>query len=260
MNPYLNTAIKAILEAGKIVTRGYARRDLIEIREKGLNDFVTNIDIESEDNNFNHKKSYPHHSVLSEERKISIENENDYQWIIDPLDGTMNFIHGFPYFSISIALVYKKKIEIAAIFDPITENLFTAVRGQGALKNKYKSRVNRKLSLANSLIGTSFQSKNQSIAAAYYKTLSRITTLCHSVRKTGSAALDLAYVADGSLGGYFALGLSKWDIAAGILLVKESGGIITGTNGDENYFETGNIVTGPPNVCKELIKILARLF
>lgn len=255
MNPFINTAVKAAREAGKIIIKGYDRLDLIKVAEKNPKDFVTNIDKASEETIIDIlHTAYPTHGFLGEE--TGVVDGDEYQWIIDPLDGTTNFIHGLPQFAISIALRIGTRVEHAVIYDPLKQDLFTASRGCGAQKNDRRIRVSAQPSLQKCLLGTGFPYRSPEYREQYYKMLQEIAIQCVGVRRAGSAALDLAYVASGQLDGFWEFGLGTWDIAAGVLLVREAGGLIVDpTDGSENYLQTGHIIVGNPNITRELLKI-----
>ncbi len=187
-------------------------------------------------------------------------NNDDYLWIIDPLDGTTNFIHNFPHFSVSIALQHKGKIEHGVIYDPIRQELFTASRGQGAHLNNRRLRVSTHKELEGSLLGTGFPFKSLPVLKPYHTILETITPQAAGIRRSGSAALDLAYVAAGRLDGFWEFGLNSWDIAAGILLIKEAGGLVSDAQGKEDYLESGNVVTGNPKLFKALLQVINLLF
>ena len=255
MQAYLNTAVKAAVSAGDFILNSFQRLDLIKITEKGNKDFVTNVDKESEKIIIDIiKTSYPDHSILSEESGSIAGNE--YKWIIDPLDGTMNFLHGYPHFCISIALEINDKTEIGVIYDPVRDDIYTAIKGNGSQKNNKKIRVGNVSKISESLIGTSFSIKSANLFDLYINFIKKVTVDSHSIRKSGSAALDLAHIASSQLDGFFALGLSKWDVAAGMIIIKESGGLTTGIYGEENFLISGNLISGNFKICKGLLKII----
>lgn len=252
--PLKNIAIEAARAAGVIIIRAMKRLDTIKIAEKQPNDFVTEVDQRVEQEIISIiKKAYPSHSILGEEGGEL--PGDDYQWIIDPLDGTRNFIHGFPYFAVSIAVAYRGKIEHGVIYDPIHQELFTASRGKGAQLNERRIRVSQRKQLEDSLLGTGFAyrytDKNNPTPG---KLLDAMLPTCGDLRRTGAAALDLAYVACGRLDGFWEMGLRIWDMAAGVLLIKEAGGIVCDLNGSEDYLKTGNVVAANPALIKQLVK------
>lgn len=255
MHPFVNTAITAARAAGKIITKGYERLDLIKVSEKNPKDFVTNIDKESERTIIDIlHTAYPTHSFLSEE--IGNISGDEYQWIIDPLDGTTNFIHGIPHFAISIALKIGAKLEHAIIYDPIKQDLFTATRGEGAQKNSTRIRVSKNQTLKTCLVGTGFPYRAPKYYDKYYEILKTIGKRSVGMRRAGSAALDLAYIASGQLDAFWEFGLGTWDIAAGTLLIREAGGLIVEPNGNEDYLLSGNVVAANPRIVKELLQII----
>jgi myo-inositol-1(or 4)-monophosphatase len=255
MHPFVNTAIKAARSAGKIIMQGYDRLDLVKVSTKNPKDFVTNIDEKAEEAIIDIlHTAYPTHGFLGEESGKTSGDE--YQWIIDPLDGTTNFTRGFPHFSVSIALQYKGRLEHAVIYDPIRCDLFTASRGEGAQKNNCRIRVSKQQHLDDCLIGTGFPYRTPEYHDKYFDMLRDVSHKCVGVRRAGSAALDLAYVASGQLDGFWEFGLGAWDIAAGILLIQEAGGLVVDLKGNEDYLQTGNIAAGNLKVVKELLQTL----
>lgn len=256
MHPFINTAVRAVRSAANVIMRGYRRLDLLKVRRKDLKDFSTDIDEESEETIIHLlRTAYPSHSFLSEEcGKIG---NDDYQWIIDPLDGTMNFIHGLPHFGISIALSYRGRIEHAVIYDPVRDDLFTATRGEGAQRNNHRIRVSGRSQLKDCLLGTGIAPRlDPSLEDAYYLSFGAVAKECISVRRSGSSVLDLAYTAAGILDGYWKLGLKIWDIAAGSLIIREAGGLITDINGGDDYLRTGDVVIANPKLFKPFFRTL----
>ena len=252
--PIINIAIEAARTAGNLIMRAMQRMDKVAIMEKSPNDFVTEVDkrAEKEIIQIIHK-AYPKAGILAEESG-EIPG-NDYQWIIDPLDGTRNFIHGFPHFAISIAIAYKNKIEHGVIYDPIRQELFTASRGKGAQMNNRRIRVSQRKQLEHSLLGTGFAYRHRDKEnITPINIMTSLLSITGDIRRAGAATLDLAYVACGRFDGFFEFGLKPWDIAAGILLIKEAGGIICDPDGGENYFKTGDIVAANPTILRQLLK------
>lgn len=255
-DPILNIAIEAARSAGNIIMRGYKRLDTVKIAEKGPNDLVTDVDQRVEQEIISIiQKAYPKHGILGEESE-EIKG-NDYQWVIDPIDGTRNFIHGFPYFAVSIAVLHKNKIEHGVIYDPLHQEMFTATRGKGAQLNERRIRISQRRLLSACLVGTGFayrhHDKNNPLPD---KILQTILPVCGDIRRAGAAALDLAYVACGRLDCFWELGLHLWDIAAGILLIKEAGGIVSDLTGAENYLKTGNVVAANPAIIRQFLKTI----
>jgi myo-inositol-1(or 4)-monophosphatase len=254
--PTLKIAIDAARAAGNLIMKAMQRMDTITITEKKPNDFVTEVDKRAEQEIIHIiHKAFPKASILAEESGHM--DGDDYQWIIDPLDGTRNFIHGFPHFAVSIAVAYKNKIEYAVIYDPIRHELFTAARGKGAQMNNRRIRVSNRKHLKDSLLGTGFAyrhtNKDDPTPPAIATSLLSITG---DIRRAGAATLDLAYVACGRFDGFWEFGLQPWDTAAGILLIKEAGGIICDPEGGEDYFKTGNIVAANPTIMRQLLKAI----
>ena len=254
MHPMLNIAVRAARVAGTIIMRGYENRDDLHLEQKGDNDFVTQIDKEAEQAII-HKiqQSYPDHAFIGEESGETGTN-TEFTWIIDPIDGTTNFIKGIPHFCVSIALLHKGRLEQALIFDPIRSELFTAGKGAGAQLNGYRIRVNKPKDLSNTVLSTGFPFKNKQQMPAFNQTFCDIFAQAGDIRRTGSAALDLAYVASGRFDGYWERGISAWDIAAGELLVREAGGIVTDFKGNNDPMYAGEIVAASPKVLQGLLK------
>ncbi|HEY7741492.1 MAG TPA: inositol monophosphatase family protein [Burkholderiales bacterium] len=256
MHPMLNIAVKAARRAGNIITRASRNLDAIAFREKAVNDFVSEVDREAEEAVIRTlRDAYPAHSILAEESGAS--GESEYQWIIDPLDGTTNFIHGFPQYCVAIALKHRELVTQAVIYDPSRNDLFTATRGRGAFLNDQRMRVSKRTHLRASLIGTGFPFRQLEHMEVYLAILRDMMRGAAGVRRAGSAALDLAYVAAGRLDGFWEFGLSPWDMAAGALLVSEAGGLVGDLAGENRYLQTGNIVAGNPKVFVELLRAMS---
>ncbi|MCP4285484.1 MAG: inositol-1-monophosphatase [Gammaproteobacteria bacterium] len=244
MHPTINIATRAARSAGNLLIRYFDRVDTLTVDTKGMNDFVTEVDRAAEQVIIEVlRKTYPDHAILAEESGHSGGN-SDYEWIIDPLDGTTNYLHGFPQFSISIALKHKGVLEQALVYDPMREEMFTASRGEGAQLNDRRIRVTSRKGLEGALLGTGFPYREQANLDAYLGMFKSFIKETAGIRRPGSAALDLAYVAAGRVDGFWELGLAQWDIAAGALLVKEAGGVVSDFGGDERYLESGNIIAG----------------
>ena len=255
MHPTLNIAVKAARRAGSIITRASEDIGSLTINDKGFNDFVTEVDLASEKEIIRVlKASYPDHAFLGEESGLSHQADN--VWIIDPLDGTTNFLHGFPQYCISIALEQKGEITQAVIYDPNRNDLFTATKGQGAYLNQRRMRVSNKSKLKESILGTGFPFRDFQHLPVYLKIFEEVVRGTSGIRRPGSAALDLAYVAAGWFDGFFEINLSKWDIAAGGLLVTEAGGIVSDFSEKDGWLESGNIVATNPKIYDPLIKII----
>ncbi|QJR82901.1 inositol-1-monophosphatase [Alteromonas pelagimontana] len=257
MHPMLNIAVRAARAAGTIIVRGFENRSDIATESKGANDFVTQIDKEAEKAIINKiQQSYPDHSFLGEESGETAGSDTEYQWIIDPLDGTTNFVKGIPHFAVSIALLHKGRIEQGVVFDPIRGELFTASRGQGAQLNGYRIRTSKPKDLQETILATGLPFKNKARFGEYALSLNKIFQECGDIRRAGSAALDLAYVAAGRHDGYWERGVKPWDTAAGELLVRESGGLVTDFKGNNDPLYKGEIVAGSAKVIQGVLKHL----
>ncbi|MCW8854191.1 MAG: inositol-1-monophosphatase [Gammaproteobacteria bacterium] len=257
MNPMLNIAIDAARAAGNIIIRNVDRIDRLTIEVKAQNDFVSQVDRKAEEIIIETiSKAFPEHSILAEESGQNDKQASDYQWIIDPLDGTTNFLHGFPQFAVSIALKHKNRLEVAVVFDPIKNDLFTAARGQGAKLNDRKIRVTPQKGLKGALLGTGFPFKHPQHLDTYLATFKAVHPDAAGIRRAGSAALDLAYVAAGRLDGFWEIGLNAWDMAAGVLLVREAGGIVTDFSGEGDYLDTGNIIAAAPKLYQPMYELI----
>lgn len=256
MHPFLNIAKRAALDAGKIMLRNWERLDTLKVSEKQRNDFVTEVDLQAEREIIRTlHKIYPNHAILAEESGVSGEND-EYQWIIDPLDGTTNYLNGFPHFAVSIGLKHKGRLEAGLIYDPLKQDIFTASRGQGALLNDRRIRVKKRTSLEGALIATGIPARYMEHKPAFLEMMGAMMSNGGQLRRTGSAALDLAYVAAGRLDGFWEIGLKPWDMAAGAVLIQEAGGLVGDLRGDMNFMETGNIVGGSPKVFKALLQTI----
>ena len=259
MHPMLNTAIKAARRGAAVINRASMDLAQITVTEKRHNDFVTEIDQAAERAIVEVLlKAYPGHAILAEESGASanLTEENENVWIIDPIDGTTNFIHGFPQYCVSIALQQRGVITQAVIYDPTRNDLFVASRGEGAFLNDKRLRVSKCDKMKDSLIGTGFPFRNLDSLDEYLKMFKLVTERCQGLRRPGSAALDLAYVAAGRLDGFFEKGLSPWDMAAGALLINEAGGIIGDFTGEQGHMASGNVIAGNPRIFHQLITLL----
>ncbi|MGI0115727.1 inositol monophosphatase family protein [Zooshikella sp. RANM57] len=261
MQPMLNIALRAARSAGEVILRGYEQLDLLEVSEKAPHDFVTQIDTAAERTIIKTlRKAYPDHSIFGEEsgHREGKDSGKDYLWIIDPLDGTSNFIHGIPHFAVSIACQYKGRIEHAVVLDPIRGEEFTASRGKGAQLNGHRIRVSNRKQMHDALIGTGipFRQDQMKHAEAYFGMMKSIAEKTAGIRRGGAAALDLAYVAAGRLDGFWEYGLNQYDMAAGILLILESGGLIGDFSGSHSYFESGQVACGNPKCFKSLLQLI----
>ncbi len=258
MHPMLNTAVKAARRAGAIINRAALDRSVLEVRAKGANDFVTQIDkaAESAVIEIIHK-AYPDHAILAEESGSLPSKDAEFRWVIDPLDGTTNFIHGFPQYCVSIAVQHRGATAHGVIYDPSKNELFTASKGRGAFLDDRRMRVTRCVRLKNALVGTGFPFKELSRLDLYMRQLENLMRGSSGVRRAGAAALDLAYVAAGRLDAFWEMGLSAWDMAAGALMIQEAGGLVGDLAGDANYLEIGDIAAATPKVFPQLLKALA---
>jgi len=268
MHPMLNIAVKAARRAGSIINRAALDRTQLEIRSKRANDFVTQVDKAAESAIIDIvRQAYPDHAVLGEESgalegKPAGKNSSgsalkaEYRWIIDPLDGTTNFIHGFPQYCVSIALQHRGAIEHGVVYDPAKNELFTASKGRGAFLDDRRIRVAKCTKLADALVGTGFPFKEMSRLELYFRQLRAVMQGSSGVRRAGAAALDLAYVAAGRLDAFWELGLAPWDMAAGALLVQEAGGMVGDLAGDAGWLESGDIAAATPKVFTQLLTAL----
>ena len=256
MHALLNIAVRAARNAGEVIIRSLNRLESLTITSKGRNDFVSEVDHAAEQEIIKViHKHYPNHAILAEESGRS--GDNDTVWIIDPLDGTTNFLHGFPTFCVSIACQQKGRLEHAVVYDPISQEIFTATRGAGAHLDNRRIRVSKQRTLEGALLSTGFPYRaNMRYIDSYLAMLRSVMENTAGVRRPGSAALDLAYVAAGRTDGYWEIGLSPWDTAAGTLLVQEAGGRIGTLTGGE-YRQGGNVVAGSPKVYAALLELLA---
>jgi len=257
MHPILNVAIKAAREAGKIINRASQDVGALKVQTKDYNDFVSEVDRAAEQVIIDIlKDAYPSHGFFGEESgKTNVEA--DSIWIIDPLDGTTNFLHNFPFYCVSIALQEKGVLTQAVIYDPVHNDLFTATKGRGAFLNDKRIRVTSRSKLQDSLISTGFPFKDFSYFEVYVDIFKDMAKKTSGLRRPGSAALDLAYVAAGFTDGFFEINLSPWDIAAGALLVQEAGGIVGDFEGNESWLKTGNIVAANPKVFGQMLQVIA---
>jgi len=257
MHPMLNIAVKAARRAGSIIERAAVSGVPLDVRAKRVNDFVTQIDRAAEEAVIDVvHRSYPDHAILAEESGATKGADADYCWIIDPLDGTTNFIHGFPQYCVSIAVQHAGKPAHAVVYDPTKNELFTASRGRGAFLNERRIRVSRCRRLEDALVGTGFPFRELGRLDPYMKQLGRMMGSCAGVRRAGAAALDLAYVAAARLDAFWEMGLSPWDMAAGALLIQEAGGLVGDFSGDAGYLQSGDIAAGTPKVFPQLLQTL----
>ncbi|MDO5626282.1 MAG: inositol monophosphatase family protein [Pseudomonadota bacterium] len=258
LHPMLNVAIRAARAAGAIINRAALDIESVRISQKQVNDFVTEVDHASENAIIEALlTAYPQHGILAEESGRAHGNPKaDHLWIIDPLDGTTNFIHGFPVYCVSIALAVQGRIEQAVVYDPTRNDLFTATRGRGAYMNERRIRVSKRTELKDSLISTGFPFRKGDDFQTYLKMMADVMQRTAGLRRPGAAALDLAYVAAGFADGFFETGLKPWDVAAGSLLVTEAGGLIGNFTGEGEYLELQECLAANPRVYAQLVALL----
>lgn len=256
MHPMLNIAVKAARRAGAVINRA-ALEGGLEVRAKNRNDFVTQVDRAAEQAVIDViRRAYPDHSFLAEESGATPGARPEYLWVIDPLDGTTNYIHGFPQYCVSVALEHKGTLTQAVVYDPAKNELFTASRGRGAFLDDRRMRVSKCAHLKDALVGTGFPFKELSRLELYLRQLRALMGTCAGVRRAGSAALDLAYVAAGRMDAFWEMGLSRWDMAAGALLIQEAGGLVSDLQGGSGFLDSGDIVAATPKVLPELLASL----
>ncbi len=259
MHPMLNTAVKAARRGAAIINRASFDLDRVKVTEKNPNDFVTEVDQAAEQAIIEIlKTAYPDHAILAEESgaSVNLHDDNENVWIIDPLDGTTNFIHGFPQYCVSIALQQRGQITQAVVYDPTRNDLFTATKGSGAYLNEKRMRVTKRDKIADALIGTGFPCRAGDNIDEYLQMFKLMTQSSAGLRSPGAAALDLAYVACGRIDGFFQKTLRPWDIAAGSLLITESGGIVGTFEGESDYLYNGDVLAGTPKVFAQMVSLL----
>jgi len=259
LHPMLNTAVKAARAAGSIINRAALDLDVLKIGTKGPNDFVSEVDRAAENAIIEILlDAYPGHAILAEESgREHGAKHSEYTWIIDPLDGTTNFLHGFPVYAVSIGLAFRGKVEQGVVYDPTRNDLFFASKGRGAFLNDRRLRVSRRTRIADALIGTGFPFRKGDNFKRYVKMFEEVMQNCAGLRRPGAAALDLCYVAAGYYDGFFETGLNPWDIAAGSLIITEAGGLIGNFTGEADYLYQREVVAGNPKVYGQLVQILA---
>ena len=256
----LNTAVKAARRGAAVITRASFDIDRLKVTEKQQNDFVTEVDRGAEQAIIEVlQTAYPGHAILAEESgpSANLHDENENVWIIDPLDGTTNFIHGFPQYCVSIALQQRGQITQAVVYDPVRNDLFTATKGAGAYLNEKRIRVGKRDKMADALIGTGFPYRDMQGLENYIDMFRVMTQKCAGLRRPGAAALDLAYVACGFLDGFFEKGLQPWDVAAGSLLITEAGGIVGDFKGESEYIYKGDVLAGSPKIFGQMVNLLS---
>jgi len=252
MNPTTNIAVRAARQAGSVIMRSFGRLDTLSVAEKQANDFVSEVDRNAEQAIIEIiRRAYPAHAILAEE--TGQQGQDAFEWVIDPLDGTTNYLHGFPQFAVSIALRHHGRLESAVIYDPVRDEMFTADRGGGALLNDRRLRVTDRKDLKGALIGTGIPFRDQRYMDAYLGMLRALTQNTAGIRRPGSAALDFAYVAAGRLDGFWELGLSVWDFAAGALLVQEAGGTVSDIRGGSQQMDSGNVIAANVRLHRHMV-------
>ena len=259
LHPMLNTAIKAARAAGSIINRAALDIEVLKIGRKGPNDFVTEVDRAAEQAIIDILlEAYPGHAILAEESgRERGAKDSEFLWIIDPLDGTTNFLHGFPVYAVSIALAFRGQIQQAVVYDPTRNDLFFASKGRGAFLNDRRLRVSKRTRISDALIGTGFPFRKGDNFKRYVKMFEEVMQSCAGLRRPGAAALDLCYVAAGYYDGFFETGLNPWDAAAGSLMITEAGGLVGNFTGDSDYLYQREIVAGNPKVYGQMVQILA---
>jgi myo-inositol-1(or 4)-monophosphatase len=259
LHPMLNVAIKAARAAGAIINRAALDVDLLKISVKGPNDFVSEVDRAAEAAVIEILlQAYPDHGILAEESGSTHGNRtSEYQWIIDPLDGTTNFLHGLPIYAVSIGLAHRNVVQQAVVYDPARNDLFFASRGRGAFLNDRRLRVSKRIALGDALIGTGFPFRRGDNFERYMQMMQSVMQRCAGIRRPGAAALDLCYVAAGWYDGFFETGLNPWDVAAGSLIITEAGGLIGNFTGEPDFLHKREIVAGNPKIYGQLVHLLA---
>lgn len=259
LHPMLNIAVKAARSAGAIINRASLDLDLLKVNTKGPNDFVSEVDQAAEQVIIETLlAAYPGHGILAEESgRTHGAKDSEYVWIIDPLDGTTNFLHGFPVYAVSIALAHRGVVQQAVVYDPARNDLFYASKGRGAFLNDKRLRVSKRTRLTDSLIGTGFPFRRGDNFKRYMAMFESVMQNCAGLRRPGAAALDLCYVAAGWYDGFFETGLNPWDMAAGALMITEAGGLIGNFTGEADYLYQREVVAGNPKVYAQLVQILA---
>jgi myo-inositol-1(or 4)-monophosphatase len=260
MHPMLNIAIRAARAGGRVLTQYMDRVDSLQTTEKARNDFVTEVDRRSEAEIVNVlRRAYPDHAILGEEGGQSGEDNAPFKWFVDPLDGTTNYLHGYPAYCVSIAVAQHNRLEQAVVYNPFTQELFTASRGAGATLDEKRIRVSKCNAVADALLGTGFNNNGTLGQSGYLRTFREFNSTARNLRRQGAAALDLAYVAAGRLDGFWEFGLQPWDTAAGALLVREAGGLVGTMSGGDDWLESGNIVAASPRVYDSMLRTFSRL-
>ena len=259
MHPMLNTALGVARTTAEMIYKAYEKVENVEVEAKGTNDYVTQVDRASEARIIEGlQKRYPQHCYLGEENGLIEGADKDYVWVIDPLDGTTNFIHGIPQFAISIALKVRGQLEVGVIINPVSKEEFTAAKGRGAQMNGRRIRVSKQTKLEGALLSTGFPFRpgQAKILDGYMGMFRDFTQTTAGIRRAGAAALDLAYVAAGRYDGFWEFGLSEWDMAAGALMITEAGGLIGDPKGGMDHLKTGDVVCAPPKLFKAMLQTI----
>ena len=262
MEPMVTIALRAARKAGDLIVRASDELDRVGHQAKGVADYVTEVDIAAEQEIlYQLGKAYPDHAFLAEESGQTGNAKSDHLWVIDPLDGTSNFMRGIPHYCVSIACIVDGRLAHAVVFDPVRQEEFTASRGRGAQLNGHRLRVSNRTDLRECLLGTGipFLGHEQQRLPQYTQTLAELAAQCMGIRRAGAAALDLAYVAAGRFDGFWETGLERWDIAAGALIIKEAGGLISDLSGSERYLDNGQVVCGNPKIFKQLLSTVGQV-
>lgn len=257
MEPMTNIALRAARKAGELIVRASDDMERVGVRRKNANDFVSDVDEQAEQEIIRQlRRAYPDHAILAEESGRSGPDDAQYTWVIDPLDGTTNFIRGIPHYAVSIACMHKGRVEHGVVLDPVRREEFTASRGRGAQLNGHRIRVSKLEGLEGALLGTGipFKGHQDDKLEAYASSMAKLASQCAGIRRAGAASLDLAYVAAGRIDAFWELGLSIWDMAAGALLIREAGGLVADMDGSDGYLDSGNIVCGNPKCFKAVLQ------
>ncbi|MDF1646766.1 MAG: inositol monophosphatase family protein [Legionellaceae bacterium] len=252
MEPLLNIAVTAARQAGDIIIRHAEQLERIKITQKAKNDYFSEVDIKAEQSIIRSiQKAYPDHGIIAEESGVQ-NPDADCVWFIDPLDGTSNYLHGFPAYCVSIAMTFQNRLEHAVIYDPLRHECFSASRGRGARLNDRRIRVSKKTELQTAMLGSGPSVQNPKRAEKFDLNIQPLLEQCTTIRRIGAAALELAYVACGRLDGFFEFGLRPWDVAAGCLLIQEAGGFVSDPKGGQNFVKQGSVIAGTPKVFDEI--------
>ncbi|MEL7045908.1 MAG: inositol monophosphatase family protein [Pseudomonadota bacterium] len=259
MEPMANIALRAARRAGDLIVRASDELERVVVRNKHVNDFVSEVDEAAEAEIIRQlQRAYPDHAILGEESGLVGDEDAEYRWIIDPLDGTTNFLRGIPHYAVSIGCTHRGRLEHGVVVDPVRREEFVASRGRGAQLNGHRLRVSKLPSLDGALLGTGipFSGHEDERLDKYASGMAKLAGQCAGIRRMGAASLDLAYVAAGRFDAFWEWGLSAWDMAAGALLIREAGGLVADIDGSDNYLASGNIVCGNPKCFKAVLQSL----